>query len=133
MIDDGRTLGVPVVRPVGGRIRADRCERDSERFLRTSDFAAEAHQHVGRGQKHQKRLSEASPTFGGNRRFDTAFHGPEIASFDQVRHPERPRCGWGLAGDTQVVELTRALGRVGERTAAEVSRKMATYFHARSH
>ena len=36
-----------------------------------------------------------------------------------------------LAGDTEVVELMRALGRVGERNMAEVSRIMADYFHAR--
>src|SRR5206468_13122462 len=36
-----------------------------------------------------------------------------------------------LAGDTEVVELMRALGRVGERNVAEVNRVMADYFHAR--
>jgi rhodanese-related sulfurtransferase/DNA-binding HxlR family transcriptional regulator len=35
-----------------------------------------------------------------------------------------------LAG-TEVVELMRALGRVGERNVAEVSRVMTDYFHAR--
>ncbi|MDX8433538.1 MULTISPECIES: metalloregulator ArsR/SmtB family transcription factor [Mesorhizobium] len=36
-----------------------------------------------------------------------------------------------LAGDTQVVELMKALGRVGERNVAEINRVMADYFHAR--
>jgi len=36
-----------------------------------------------------------------------------------------------LSGDTEVVELMRALGRVGERNVAEVSRVMTDYFHAR--
>ena len=36
-----------------------------------------------------------------------------------------------LAGDAEVVELMRALGRVGERNVAEVSRVMNDYFHAR--
>lgn len=36
-----------------------------------------------------------------------------------------------LAGDAEVVELVRALGRVGERNVAEVSRIMTDYFHAR--
>jgi rhodanese-related sulfurtransferase len=36
-----------------------------------------------------------------------------------------------LAGDAEVVELMRALGRVGERNVAEVSRIMTDYFHAR--
>src|SRR6266852_8562131 len=36
-----------------------------------------------------------------------------------------------LAGDNEVVELMRALGRVGERNVAEVSRVMTDYFHAR--
>ena len=36
-----------------------------------------------------------------------------------------------LAGDAEVVELVRALGRVDERNVAEVSRIMTDYFHAR--
>lgn len=36
-----------------------------------------------------------------------------------------------LAGDTEVVNLLRALGHVGERNVAEVERVMADYFHAR--
>jgi rhodanese-related sulfurtransferase/DNA-binding transcriptional ArsR family regulator len=36
-----------------------------------------------------------------------------------------------LAGETEVVELMRALGRVGERNVAEVSRVMTDYFHVR--
>jgi ArsR family transcriptional regulator len=36
-----------------------------------------------------------------------------------------------LAGDTEVVQLMRALGRVGERNVAEVNRVMTDYFHAR--
>jgi rhodanese-related sulfurtransferase/predicted transcriptional regulator len=36
-----------------------------------------------------------------------------------------------LAGDNEVVHLMRALGRVGERNVAEVSRIMTDYFHAR--
>ena len=36
-----------------------------------------------------------------------------------------------LAGDTLVVELVRALGRVGERNVAEIDRVMSDYFHAR--
>jgi ArsR family transcriptional regulator len=36
-----------------------------------------------------------------------------------------------LAGDAEVVELMRALGRVGDRNVAEVNRVMTDYFHAR--
>jgi rhodanese-related sulfurtransferase/predicted transcriptional regulator len=36
-----------------------------------------------------------------------------------------------LAGDSEVIELMRALGRVGERNVAEVNRIMTDYFHAR--
>ena len=36
-----------------------------------------------------------------------------------------------LAGDAEVVDLMRALGRVGERNIAEVNRVMTDYFHAR--
>ena len=36
-----------------------------------------------------------------------------------------------LAGDAEVVELMKALGRVGERNVAEIERVMTDYFHAR--
>lgn len=36
-----------------------------------------------------------------------------------------------LAGNTEVIELMRSLGRVGERNVAEISRIMTDYFHAR--
>ena len=36
-----------------------------------------------------------------------------------------------LAGDAEVVELMRTLGRVGERNLAEVNRVRTDYFHAR--
>lgn len=36
-----------------------------------------------------------------------------------------------LAGDTEVVELMQALGRVGERNLAEIERVMVDYFRAR--
>lgn len=36
-----------------------------------------------------------------------------------------------LAGDTEVVTLIKALGRVGERNMAEIDRVMADYFRAR--
>lgn len=36
-----------------------------------------------------------------------------------------------LAGDAEVVELVRALGRVGERNVAEVKGVMTDFFHAR--
>lgn len=38
---------------------------------------------------------------------------------------------YSLAGDTEVVALMQALGRVGERNVAEVDRVMADYFRAR--
>lgn len=36
-----------------------------------------------------------------------------------------------LAGDTEVVTLIKALGRVGERNVAEIGRIVTDYFHAR--
>lgn len=36
-----------------------------------------------------------------------------------------------LAGDALVVDLTQALGRVGQRNVAEINRVMTDYFHAR--
>lgn len=38
---------------------------------------------------------------------------------------------YSLAGDTEVVALIKALGRVGERNVAEIDRVMADYFRAR--
>jgi rhodanese-related sulfurtransferase len=38
---------------------------------------------------------------------------------------------YSLAGDAEVVALTKALGRVGERNVAEIDRVMADYFRAR--
>lgn len=38
---------------------------------------------------------------------------------------------YSLAGDEQIVPLLQALGRVGERNAAEIERVMASYFRAR--
>ncbi|MEI8698334.1 MAG: metalloregulator ArsR/SmtB family transcription factor [Mesorhizobium sp.] len=38
---------------------------------------------------------------------------------------------YSLAGDTEVVALIKALGRVGERNVAEIGRVMADYFRAR--
>jgi rhodanese-related sulfurtransferase/DNA-binding HxlR family transcriptional regulator len=38
---------------------------------------------------------------------------------------------YSLAGDTEVVALIKALGRVGERNVAEVDRVMTDYFRAR--
>ncbi|WP_009982104.1 ArsR/SmtB family transcription factor, partial [Burkholderia pseudomallei] len=36
-----------------------------------------------------------------------------------------------LAGDSEVVGLMKALGRLGERNVAEVNRVLGDYFHAR--
>jgi ArsR family transcriptional regulator len=41
------------------------------------------------------------------------------------------RVMYRLAGESEVVGLTQALGRVGERNVAEVERVMAAYFRAR--
>lgn len=38
---------------------------------------------------------------------------------------------YSLTGETEVVALTKALGRLGERNVAEVRRMMADYFNAR--
>jgi rhodanese-related sulfurtransferase len=41
------------------------------------------------------------------------------------------RVMYRLGGDAEVVDLMRALGRVGERNVADVGRVMTDYFHAR--
>ncbi|MGE3711539.1 MAG: ArsR family transcriptional regulator, partial [Hyphomicrobiaceae bacterium] len=38
---------------------------------------------------------------------------------------------YALAGEDDVIALLKALGRVGERNAAEIERVMAAYFRAR--
>ena len=53
--------------------------------------------------------------------------------FDRHRQQRREgkRVFYRLSGEDAVIDLLRALGRVGERNSAEIARVMASYFHAR--
>src|SRR5215831_8650438 len=44
---------------------------------------------------------------------------------------EGKRVFYRLSGEDAVIDLLRALSRVGERNSAEIARVMASYFHAR--
>jgi hypothetical protein len=44
---------------------------------------------------------------------------------------EGKRVFYRLRGEDAVIDLLRALSRVGERNSAEIARVMASYFHAR--
>lgn len=85
-------------------------------------------EHIAQGERSVEELSaRASLTFA-----NTSRH---LQILRRARLVEAQRRGkhvlYRLAGDAEVVELMRALGRVGERNVAEVERIMADYFRAR--
>ena len=85
-------------------------------------------EHVAQGMRSVEELSaRADLTFA-----NTSRH---LQILRRARLVDTERRGknvlYRLAGDAEVVELVRALGRVGERNVAEVGRVMTDYFHAR--
>lgn len=85
-------------------------------------------EHLAQGERSVEELSaRASLTFA-----NTSRH---LQILRRARLVETERRGkhvvYSLAGDTEVVALMQALGRLGERNVAEVDRVMADYFHAR--
>jgi rhodanese-related sulfurtransferase/predicted transcriptional regulator len=85
-------------------------------------------EHLAQGERSVEQLSvRASLTFA-----NTSRH---LQILRRARLVETERRGkhvlYRLAGDTEVVALIQALGRLGERNVAEVGRVMADYFHAR--
>jgi rhodanese-related sulfurtransferase/DNA-binding transcriptional ArsR family regulator len=85
-------------------------------------------EHVAQGMRSVEELSvRANLSFA-----NTSRH---LQILRRARLVETERRGkhvlYRLAGDAIVVELVRALGRVGERNVAEVNRVMTDYFHAR--
>lgn len=85
-------------------------------------------EHVAQGMRSVEELSaRASLSFA-----NTSRH---LQILRRARLVDTERRGknvlYRLAGDAEVIELVRALGRVGERNVAEVSRVMTDYFHAR--
>lgn len=85
-------------------------------------------EHLAQGERSVEQLSlRASLTFA-----NTSRH---LQILRRARLVDTERRGkhvlYRLAGDAEVVALTQALGRLGERNVAEVGRVMADYFHAR--
>lgn len=85
-------------------------------------------EHLAQGERSVEQLSvRADLTFA-----NTSRH---LQILRRARLVETERRGkhvlYRLAGDTEVLALMQALGRLGERNVAEVGRVMADYFHAR--
>lgn len=85
-------------------------------------------EHLAQGERSVEQLSvRASLTFA-----NTSRH---LQILRRARLVETERRGkhvlYRLAGDTEVIALIQALGRLGERNVAEVGRVMTDYFHAR--
>jgi ArsR family transcriptional regulator len=85
-------------------------------------------EHLAQGERSVEELSiRAGLTFA-----NTSRH---LQILRRARLVETERRGkhilYRLAGDTDVIALTSALGRVGERNIAEIDRVMADYFRAR--
>jgi DNA-binding transcriptional ArsR family regulator len=85
-------------------------------------------EHVAQGMRSVEELSKRT-------RLSFANTSRHLQILRRARLVDTERRGkhvlYSLAGDSEVVELMRALGRVGERNLAEVSRIMTDYFHAR--
>lgn len=85
-------------------------------------------EHLGQGERSVEELSaRAKLTFA-----NTSRHLQILRRACLVEpHRRGKHVYYRLAGDTEVVMLLQALGRVGERNVAEISRVMADYFRAR--
>ncbi len=85
-------------------------------------------EHVAQGMRSVEELSARSNLSFAN----TSRH---LQILRRARLVDTERRGknvfYRLAGAAEVIELVRALGRVGERNVAGVSRVMTDYFHAR--
>jgi rhodanese-related sulfurtransferase len=85
-------------------------------------------EHVAQGMRSVEELSTRTKLNFAN----TSRH---LQILRRARLVETERRGkrvlYRLVGDIEVVELMRALGRLGERNLAEVNRIMTDYFHAR--
>ncbi len=85
-------------------------------------------EHLGQGERSVEDLSfRTCLTFA-----NTSRH-LQILRRARLVEPRREgkRVLYRLAGDEEIIRLLHALGRVGERNAAEIERVMASYFRAR--
>ena len=85
-------------------------------------------EHIAQGERSVEELSaRASLSFANTSRHLQILRRARLVDTDR----RGKRVLYRLAGDAEVIGLMRALGSVGERNVAEISRVMTDYFHAR--
>jgi ArsR family transcriptional regulator len=85
-------------------------------------------EHLGQGERSVEELAaRAGLTFANASRHLQILRRAALV----VTRRDGKRVLYSLAGEDDVIALLKALGRVGERNAAEIERVMAAYFRAR--
>lgn len=85
-------------------------------------------EHLGQGERSVEELAErAGLTFANASRHLQILRRAALVATRR----DGKRVLYSLAGEDDVIALLKALGRVGERNAAEIERVMAAYFRAR--
>lgn len=85
-------------------------------------------EHLGQGERSVEELAALTRlTFANTSRHLQILRRAALVS----THRDGKRVLYSLAGQDDVVALLKALGRVGERNAAEIERVLAAYFRAR--
>lgn len=85
-------------------------------------------EHLGQGERSVEDLAaRADLTFANTSRHLQILRRAALVA----RRRDGKRVMYSLAGADDVIALLKALGRVGERNAAEIERVMAAYFRAR--
>jgi rhodanese-related sulfurtransferase/DNA-binding transcriptional ArsR family regulator len=85
-------------------------------------------EHLGQGERSVEALSARAKLSFAN----TSRHLQILRRSGMVEtHRRGKHVYYRLAGEAEVITLLRALGRVGERNAAEIARVMADYFRMR--
>jgi len=84
-------------------------------------------EHLGQGERSVEELAALTRlTFANTSRHLQILRRAALVS----THRDGKRVLYSLAGQDDVVALLKALGRVGERNAAEIERVLAAYFRA---
>src|SRR5215471_5881398 len=85
-------------------------------------------EHLAQGMRTVEELSARSHlTFANTSRHLQILRRARLVETER----QGKRVQYRLAGDAEVVSLTKALGRVGERNMAEIDRVVTDYFRAR--
>jgi DNA-binding transcriptional ArsR family regulator len=85
-------------------------------------------EHLGQGERSVEELAaRAGLTFANASRHLQILRRASLVATRR----DGKRVMYRLAGEGEVIDLLKSLGRVGERNVAEVERVMATYFRAR--